>query len=77
VSINLHHLVFVLAINVDVVVGADVLVGQDARWLAELVSWGLHVVQFQVLCFLLLIDLEEEVLLGDDLFVSTLSHIFS
>lgn len=77
VSIDLHHLVLVLTINVDVVVGADVFVGQDNSRLSKLVSWCLHVVHFQVLCFLLLINFEEEVLLCDDFFVSILSHLLS
>ena len=77
VSIDLHHLVLVLPINVDVVVGADVLVGQHAGRLSKLVAWGFHVVHFQVLCFLLLVDFEEEVLFCDNLFVSALSHLFS
>ena len=43
VSIDLHHLIGVLAVNVDVVVGADMLVWQDRLRLAELVAWGIHV----------------------------------
>ena len=77
VTVDLHHLVGVLAVDVDVVVGADVLVGQDHLRLAELVSWGIHVSNLQVASLLLLIDLEEEVLLGDDLVIGALSELLS
>lgn len=45
VPIYLHHLVFVVPINVDVVVRADVLVRQDHLGLPVLVTWGVHVPQ--------------------------------
>ena len=77
VSIDLHHLIGVLAVNVDVVVGADMLVRQDRLWLAVLVAWSIHVGNLQVASLLLLIDLEEEVLLGDHLVVGILSKLFS
>ena len=77
VPVDLHHLVGVLAVDVDVVVGADVLVGQDRLWLAELVAWGIHVGNLQVASLLLLINLEEEVLLGDHLIVGILSELLS
>lgn len=50
------------------------LVWKDHRWLAELVSWSGHVVNLEVALTLLLINLEEEVLLGDDLLVGGLSE---
>ena len=74
VTVDLHHLVGVLAVDVDVVVGADVLVGQDHLRLAELVSRGIHVSNLQVASLLLLIDLEEEVLIDDDLDIGTRSE---
>ena len=43
VPVDLHHLVRVLAVNVNVVVGADMLVRQDRLRLAELVTWSIHV----------------------------------
>lgn len=76
VPVDLHHLVLVLTVHVDVVVGADVLVGQDCFRRAELVAWGIHVLDLQVAGFLLLIHLEEEVFFRDHLIVSTLRELF-
>ena len=77
VSIDLHDLVGILTIDVDVVVGTDVLVGQDTAGLAVLVTWGIHVGKLHVAVFLLLINLEEEVFLGDNLLIGALSKLFS
>jgi hypothetical protein len=75
--VNFHHLLLVMTVNINVVVVADVLVGKDVLGLAVDVSWSLHVVQLHVADLLLLIDLEEEVLLGDDFLVGGLSELFS
>lgn len=72
VTIDFHHLVFIVAINIDVVVGTDMLVRQNARWLSKLVSWGIHLVEMQVAGLLFLINLEEEVFFSDNLIVGTL-----
>ncbi len=77
VAVDLHHLVLIVAIDIDVVVGANVLVGQDNVWLSVLVTGCVHVPQLQVASLLLLIDLEEEVLLGHNFVVSILSELFT
>ena len=77
VTVNLHHLVLVIAINIDVVVRRNVLMWQDAAWLSVLVAGSLHVPYLQVTALLLLIDLEEEVLLGDDLLVGVLCKLLT
>ena len=77
VTVNLHHLVLVIAIDIDVVAGRDVLVRQDHARLSKLVTGSLHVPNLHVSALLLLINLEEEVLLGDHLVVGILSKLFS
>ena len=77
VPVDLHHLVLVVTVNIDVLCGADVLVRQDAGGLAELVAWSSHIPNLHVAGLLLLIDLEEEVLLGNDLLVGVLSQFFA
>ena len=77
VTVNLHHLVLVIAIDIDVVARRNVLMWQDAAWLSELVAGSLHVPDLQVTALLLLIDLEEEVLLGDDLLVGVLCKLLA
>lgn len=77
VSVDLHNLVLVLTIDVDVVVGTGVFVGKNNRRLAVLVTWGVHISDLHVAGLLLLIDLEEEVLLGDDLVVGALSELLA
>ena len=77
VAVDFHHLVLISSSNIDVVGGTDVLVRQDARGLAVLVSWRSHVPNLQVASLHLLIDLEEEVLLSDDLLVGVLCQLFA
>lgn len=77
VSVYFHHLVWVLPIDVDIVVRADVLVRQDHLWFAILVPWRLHVCNLEVTSLLLLIDLKEEVFLGDDLLIGALGEFFA
>ena len=77
VTVNLHHLVLVIAIDIDVVARRNVLMWQDAAWLSELVAGSLHVPDLQVTALLLLINLEEEVLLGDDLLVGVLCKLLA
>lgn len=77
VSVDLHHLVRILSINVNVVAWADMLMGQDNLRLTILVSWRLHVCNLKVTSLLLLIDLKEEILLGNDLIIGTLGQFFS
>ena len=77
VTVNLHHLVLVIAIDIDVVARRNVLMWQDAAWLSELVARSLHVPDLQVTALLLLINLEEEVLLGDDLLVGVLCKLLA
>ena len=77
VAVDLHHLIFVVAVNIDVVIGANVLVRQDDSWLSELVAGGVHVAQMEVALFLVLVDLEEEVLFSDDLVIGALSKLLS
>ena len=77
VTVNLHHLVLVIAIDIDVVAGRDVLVRQDHARLPKLVAGSLHVPNLHVSALLLLIDLEEEVFLSDDLLVGTLGKFLT
>ena len=62
VTVNLHHLVLVIAIDIDVVARRNVLMWQDAAWLSELVAGSFHVPDLQVTALLLLINFEEEIL---------------
>jgi len=59
--VDLEHLFAVLTVHVDVVVGVDVLVGSDGRWLAVNVARGVHIEESHVGVLLLFIDAEEEV----------------
>ena len=77
VTVDLHHLVLVVTIDINVMVGADVLVGENVLRLAVDVSWSSHVTDLQVALLLLLIDLEEEVFLGNDLIVGALSELLA
>ena len=77
VTVNLHHLVLVIAIDIDVVARRNVLMWQDAAWLSELVARSLHVPDLQVTALLLLINLKEEVLFGYDLLISALSKLLT
>ena len=77
VAVDLHHLISVASINVDVVRRADVFMRQDDLRLAVLVSRSFHVPDLQVALLLLLIDFKEEVFLCDDLIVGTLGELFS
>ena len=77
VPVNLHHLIRVLTVNVDVVVGADMLVRQDHLWLTELVARSIHIGNLKITSLLLLIDLEEEVLLGDNFVIGILGKFLS
>jgi len=70
VAVELPLLLLSQTGGVDVVGGGDVFVWQNNLWLAELVTWGLHIVHGQVVGDLGLIDLEEKVLLADDLVIS-------
>ena len=77
VTVNLHHLVLVIAIDIDVVARRNVLMWQDAAWLSELVAGSLHVPDLQVTALLLLIDLEEEVFFSDDLLIGVLRKLLT
>ena len=77
VTVNLHHLVLVIAIDIDVVARRNVLMWQDAAWLSELVARSLHVPDLQVTALLLLIDLEEEVFFSDDLLIGVLRKLLT
>lgn len=77
VTIDFNHLVWIIAININVVVSTDMLVGQNARWLSELVSWSIHIGEMQVASLLFLINLEEEVFFSDNLIIGTLSKFLA
>lgn len=77
VSVDLHHLVRVLAIHINVVVWTDMLVRQDNLGLAVLVAWSVHVSNLHIAGLLLFIHLEEEVLLSDHLIIGTLCEFLS
>ena len=77
VPINLHHLLLVVAIHINVVIGADVLVRQDDLWLPILVAWSIHVPHLHVACLFLLIHLKEEVLFGHDFVVGALGQFLA
>ena len=68
-TIDIEHLVLVIAIDVDRMLDVEVLVWKDYLWLAIFVSWSSHIVNFEIPVFLGLIDLEEEILSCDDLIV--------
>ena len=69
-TINIEHLFLVIAINVDRMLDMEMLVWKDYLWLTIFVSWGGHVVNFEIPVFLGLINLEEEILSCNDLIVS-------
>lgn len=75
VAVNLDHLVLIVAVDVDVVAGANMLVRQDDLRLSELVSRRLHVPHLHVALSLLLVHFEEEVLFGDDFLVGVLCEL--
>lgn len=77
VTVNLHHLVLVIAIDINVVARRNVLMSQDDAWLSELVTRGIHVPNLHVTALLLLINLKEEVLFGYDLLISALSKLLT
>ena len=75
VAVNFDHLVLIVAINVDVVRRADMVVWQDNLRVSVLVSRGIHVPDLQILVLFVFIDAEVEVLLRDDLIVGALGEI--
>lgn len=77
VTIDLHQLVLVIAVHIDVVLCADVFVGQDHAGVAILVARGLHVANLHVTVFLTLVHAVEEVLLGNNLLVGALCKLFA
>jgi len=76
-TINLHQLLLIIAVHIDIVTGADVLMWEDILGFAVLVAWGLHVPHLQIAGLFLLVDLEKEVLLCDNFFIGLLSKFFS
>lgn len=77
VCVDVHHLVFIVSINVNGILNREMLMRQDHIWMAMLIAWGCHVEQLQIPVFLLLVDLEEEVFLRDYLVVGLSSKSFS
>ena len=76
VAVDLHHLIRVLTIDIDVVVGANVLVRKNSLRLSELITGGIHVPELQVFGLLLLVNLEEEIFLGDNFIIGLFGHFF-
>ena len=68
-TIDIEHLVFVITINVDWMLDMEMFVWKDHLWLSIFVSWGSHIVNFEIPVFLGLINLEEKVLSGYDFIV--------
>ena len=68
-TIDIEHLVLVITINVDWMLDMEMFVWKDYLWLAIFVSWGSHIVNFEIPVFLGLINLEEEILSCNDLIV--------
>ena len=68
-TIDIEHLVLVITINVDWMLDMEVFVWKDYLWLAIFVSWGSHIVNFEIPVFLGLINLEEEILSCNDLII--------
>lgn len=75
VAVDFDHLVLIVAINVDVVRRADMVVWQDNLRVSVLVSRGIHVPDLQILVLFVFVDAEVEVLLRDDLIVGALGKI--
>ena len=75
VSIDLHHLLLVISIDVDVIANFDMLMWKNHTWFAELVAWSSVIVNLQISSLLVLINLEEEVLLCDDFLVCLCSKL--
>ena len=69
VSVDVHHLLLIAAIDIDWVLYIEDFVRKDHIGVTMLVSRGVHVIKLQVSLFLLLIDLEEEVFPRDHLVV--------
>ena len=76
-TINIEHLFLVIAINVDRMLDMEMLVWKDYLWLTIFVSWGGHVVNFEIPVFLSLINLEEEILSCNDFIVGLSSKSFA
>jgi hypothetical protein len=70
VAVNFHQLFLVVAVHIDVVTWADVLMGKDILGLAVLVARSLYIPHLQVAGLFLLINLEKEVLFSDNFFIS-------
>ena len=68
-TIDIEHLVLVITINVDWMLDMEVFVWKDHLWLSIFVSWGSHIVDFEIPVFLSLINLEEEILSSNDFIV--------
>lgn len=68
-TIDIEHLVFVITIDVNWMLNMEMFVWKDHLWLAIFVSWGSHIVNFEIPVFLGLINLEEKVLSGYDFIV--------
>lgn len=75
VAVDFDHLVLIVAINVDVVRRADMVVWQDNLRMSVLISRGIHVPDLQILVLFVFVDAEVEVLLRDDLIVGALGKI--
>lgn len=69
VSINFQKLVSSEILYINIVLHTDMFMGKNHLWLAMLVAWSLHVIHFQILVFLILINGKEVVLLVDDFLV--------
>ena len=75
-TVDIKHLVLVITINVNWMLDMEMLVWKDYLWLTIFVSWGGHVVNFEIPVFLSLINLEEEILSCNDFIVGLSSKSF-
>lgn len=75
VAVDLHHLLLIISVDINVMARANVLVRENDLRLSVLVARSLHVPNLKVAVLLGLIYLEVEVLLGDHLVVGSLSKL--
>ena len=76
-AVDFKHLLRVLSIDVNVVVGVNMLVRSDSRWLSVDVSGRLHVVEAQISVLLLFINAKVEVRFGHHFLVLGLRDALS
>lgn len=69
IAIDLHHLLFVVAVNINGMLCRDMFMRKDAMGFSVRVAWSIEVVQLHIVLLLMLVNSEVEVLLCDNLVV--------